>query len=106
MLLWTHVRVFPQEVVQDVQEGADVSRISSGLRSPYVFNDHVADPDMSARVVIQILCQAAGNGLGQVLVFGNREDLFLGQAAECNAVFKADHNSYLASRSLTPLAVS
>lgn len=96
MVLRAHVRMLPQKMVQHMQEGADVIPVSLRLRGSYILDDHVAYPDMSARIVIQVLCQAACNGLGQMLVFGDSEDFLLGQAAECNAVFKADHNSYLA----------
>ena len=65
------------------------------LRRSQIVDDHVADPDGAMLLVEQILGQRAGYDLGEMLVLGDRQHLFLGQPAQGNAVFEDNHDTSL-----------
>ncbi len=80
-----------EEMVQDMQKNERVRLAPRGLCLPDIVYDHVADPLAAVLVAQELLGERGRGDLGQVLVLGDREHLFL--AAQSDAVVKCDHAS-------------
>jgi len=91
MLFRCGLRMRPQEMMQDVQEGLDMGAVVARLRAANVIDNHAAD-FLRARILFQkILTVGNRRHFGKMFVLGNGKNLFLGQIAETEAVFHGDH---------------
>ena len=85
------LRVRPQEMVQDVQQGQHMLPFEAQLGSPNIIDDHVANRLASAFLREEVCGHRRGSNSRQVFVFGDGEHLLFGQAAQRDAIFKRDH---------------
>jgi hypothetical protein len=83
----------PKEMVEHMQQCAHVLAVTTRLCRSHVIDDHVADPLGAVLLVKQVLGQCARSDLGEVLVLGERQHLFLGQATEGDTVLEGNHGS-------------
>jgi hypothetical protein len=83
-----------QEMVEDVKQMPYMSGIAACACAADVIQDHVANDIVAARTARQVFRKPAGYSLGNVLVLGDRENFFFGQAAEGNAILKTDHDEH------------
>jgi hypothetical protein len=93
MLSRRRLRVHPEEVVQDMQEGQDVLLVAAMLRFPNVIDNHVTD-FLGAVLCGKKIARKSGRGdFRDVLVFGDGEHFLLGQAAQSDAILQSDHGA-------------
>ena len=99
MIRWLSFGVRFEEVVQDVKQGQHMIPVAAELCFPNIIDNHVSDFFGSVLLAQKVAGESRCRNFGYVLVFGDGKDLFLGQAAERDAVFQRDHQSKFLVRS-------
>jgi hypothetical protein len=74
-----------------MQEGQNVSLILSLLSLPDIVHDHIADFVHAVLLFRKVLSKGGSGYFWQMLMLRDCENLFLGQAAQCDAIFQTDH---------------
>ena len=87
-----------EEVAQHAQEPQDVLTVAMKLGSPDTIDDHVPDSFGAVLFAQKGTGEAGGQNFGDVLVFRDHKHHFLGQPAECDAIFQRNHNIYCAAQ--------
>ncbi len=84
-----------QEVMQHVQIRLHFLKIAAGLGPTNVIDDHVANLICAVLAMQQVLGERGGGYFRNVLMLGDCPNFLLAQAAECDAVVHADHDTHL-----------
>jgi len=91
MTRWLGFGVRLEEMVQDVQQGHYMLPVAAVLCLPDIVENHVPDYSGSVLLAQKVASQSGCRDFGQALVLGDGKDLFFGQAAERDAIFKRNH---------------
>jgi hypothetical protein len=90
-------------MLESHEEVARMRPIMAFQGNAEIINNHPSDPLGTAWLAHQILGKGSGPDIVHVLVFANRSDLFLFQAAKPDAVLSGDiHGSLHGLRRSTP----
>jgi hypothetical protein len=66
-------------------------KFASLLRRQDIIDDHALDEELTIRALDQVATQLKSNRLAEVLVLGDRIDLFLAKCAERKAILERQH---------------
>jgi hypothetical protein len=87
------LRMRAQKVVKDMQKDADMVPVAPGLGFPDVIDDHAANLFGAVFLVSQIGSIGSRRDFRHVLMLGDRQNLFLSQVAETDAILKRNHGA-------------
>jgi hypothetical protein len=80
------------EVAQGLLQLCRMRKIASFLRRQDIIDDHALDQELTVRALDKVAAQLERNRLAEVLVLGDRIDLFLAKCAERKAILERQHD--------------
>jgi hypothetical protein len=90
-----------QEVAKCHKQFTRVPPVATNKSGADIVPENVADSLWTVLLAQQTLRKSCGCDLGNVLVFGNSQDLLFCEATHRNAILERDHGSLSASQSST-----